>query len=531
MRGSRARSGAPPSSLLRLALRARAARGGVRLALAAGLGAALAAAQPPLSLWPVVFLALPPLLWLLAGARGPGAGFGVGWAAGAGHFAAALFWIVEPFQVDAETHGWMAPFALAGMAGGLALFWGAAFGLAAWLGRPGWRGAVVLACLWTLADYARSHVLTGFPWALLGYAWVETPVIQAAALFGMHGLGALTLLAALVPAAMPAPRPRRAAIGAAAALVALGWGWGALRLAAELPVRAEPVVVRLVQPNAPQHLKWRADMQAVFYERHLQLTAAPPGPLGPPDAVIWSETAVPFVLGYAPEYQAEIAAAAGEAPVILGIRRVEATPEAERWFNSVAILGAGGAVKATYDKHHLVPFGEYVPFYDRLVRLAPGIGTLTGGGFTPGPGPALIGAPGLPAFLPLVCYEAIFPHGLAVPRGRAEWLVQVTNDAWFGTLSGPFQHFAQNRVRAIEQGLPLARAANTGISAMVDPLGRVVAEIPLGAVGHVDALLPAAFPPTPYARLGDAPVLVAIVMIFGLTVSNFSGGNRPGRVA
>jgi apolipoprotein N-acyltransferase len=285
-----------------------------------------------------------------------------------------------------------------------------------------------------------------------------------------------------------------------------------------VPERAEPYIVRLVQPNAPQELKWRADMQALYYQRHLDLTAAE----GAPDVVIWSETAVPFVLGYDGDYRAEIAAAAGDAPVILGIRRLEATPEAERWFNALAILGPGGAVKAVYDKHHLVPFGEYVPFADRIAGL--GLETLTRAGFTAGEGPRLIGAPGVPALLPLVCYEAIFPYAVRVPGGRPEWLVQVTNDAWFGTLAGPYQHFAQNRVRAIEQGLPLARAANTGISAMVDPFGRVTAAIPLGVAGGIDAALPGALPPTVYARMGDGPVLAAILLIFGLTVANFSGG-------
>jgi apolipoprotein N-acyltransferase len=517
--------------LERIARTTGALGGAGRVALGAGLGVAMAAAQPPLSLPWVLFFALPPLFWLLAGCGGWRPAALLGWSAGTGYFAAALFWIVEPFQVDSEAHGWMAPFALAGMAGGLALFWALAFGVAGALGRDGWRGALGLACLLTLAEVARTHVLTGFPWALVGYAWVETPVMQAASLIGVHGVGFLTLVAALAPAVAAGRAGRGAGVAVAVLLVGLGWGWGAARLAAPVPERAELYVVRIVQPNAPQHLKWRADMQALYYERHLALSAAEPGPAGPPDVVLWSETAVPFVLGYADGYQAEIVEAAG-VPVILGIRRVEVEPDAERWFNALAVLGEGGRAKAVYDKHHLVPFGEYIPFNDLVARLGlPGLETLTRGGFTPGEGPRLVGAPGVPPFLPLVCYEAIFPHQMTAPEGRPEWLVQVTNDAWFGTLAGPYQHFAQNRVRAIEQGLPLARAANTGISAMVDPMGRVVAGLELGVAGQVDAALPAALAPTPYARAGDAPVLATILIIFGLTVANFSSGKHSGNRA
>jgi apolipoprotein N-acyltransferase len=501
------------------ARRVGALRGARAAGLAALCGALLALAQPPLS-WPfVIFLAAPPLLWLAQGAPGPRAAFLRGWAAGAGFFAAGLFWIVEPFLVDAARHGWMAPFALAGMAGGLALFWGAAFAGARALGREGVAGALALACLWTLAEAARATVLTGFPWALPAYAWIETPVMQAAAALGPHGLGFLTLVAGLLPGAALAGAGAGPAL-AAAALVAAGWGLGALRLAAPAPERAEPVVVRLVQPNAAQHLKWRPELQAEFFERHLAATRAPADPA--PDVTIWSETAVPFVLGYAAELQAEAAAAASGGPLILGINRLEATPEAERWYNSLAVLGAGGAPLAVYDKHRLVPFGEYVPLGGPIARLGgPRIATLTARGFAAGPGPRLIGAPGLPPFLPLICYEAIFPWALRAPEGRAEWIVQVTNDAWFGTLAGPYQHLAQARARAIEQGLPLARAANTGVSAMIDPMGRVTAALRLGAAGHVDAALPAALPPTLYARWGDLPALLGVLAVLGLTVSNF----------
>jgi apolipoprotein N-acyltransferase len=502
--------------VIALERRVAALSGPARLALATACGAATALAQPPVS-WPLVlFAALPVLLWLVDGTPRPRAAFAIGWTAGAGHFAAALFWIVEPFLVEPEVFGWMAPFALAGMAGGLALFWAFPFALARAFGPPGVPRVLLLAALWTLADFARGTVLTGFPWGLPAYAWVETPVAQTAALFGPYLLGLLTLVAALLPGLAT-----RAALAASALLVAAGWSFGAWRLAEPAPVRETPFLVRLVQPNARQELKWQPGMEQIFYERHLALTAASPRP----DVTIWSETAVPFVLGHAPELLAQSAAAAAPGRLVLGIRRVEQAPDGDRWFNSLAVLNPDGTAAAVYDKHHLVPFGEYIPFPGLVARLGlPALTTLTRGGFAAGDGAHLVAAPGLPPFLPLICYEAIFPGGLSAPEGRPEWLVQVTNDAWFGEASGPWQHLAQARMRAIEQGLPLARAANTGVSAMIDPMGRVVGSLGLGESGAIDALLPGPLPATFYARYGDLPALFTVFGLIGLTLFAIYGG-------
>jgi apolipoprotein N-acyltransferase len=477
----------------------------------------MALGQAPVG-WPVaLFVALPVLLQSMDATRGVRAAFGLGWLAGTGYFAGTLFWIVEPFFVDPERHGWMAPFALAGLAGGLALFWAAAFAVARAFWSASWTRVVLLASVWTLAEMARSYVLTGFPWALVGYAWVETPVIQVAALIGPHLLGFLTLIAGLLPG-LGALRPAALAVG----LVSAGWAWGVWQLSLPLPERVPPVVVRLVQPNAEQRQKWDPERAAEFHRRLLAATAAP----GAPDATIWPETAVPFVLDTAPEAQAELAAAAGpEGRVILGIRRVEQRAGGTDWFNSLAVLAPDGTALVAYDKHHLVPFGEYVPLARQVGRLGlPGVGPLTQTGFAAGPGPRLVSVPGLPPFLPLICYEAIFPQGFRAPGGRADWLVQVTNDAWFGQVSGPYQHLDQARVRAIEQGLPLARAANTGISAMIDPRGRVLARLPLGTAGYLDADLPAALPAPLYARTGDILGLIALMTLATLTVFNFRNG-------
>jgi apolipoprotein N-acyltransferase len=366
-----------------------------------------------------------------------------------------------------------------------------------------------------LAEFARGHVLTGFPWALQAYAWVETPVMQLLAIGGPYLLTLATLAGGLLLGA------RSWRVAALVALcVAAGWGWGAWRLATPLPAREPAVSVRLVQPNAPQAEKWLPGKQQEFFDRHLALTAQQPRP----DVTIWSETAVPFALGERPDLLAASAAAAAPGRLVLGIVRGE-PGDPPRWFNSLAVLDTTGAPVAVYDKHHLVPFGEYIPLPRLVAALGiPSLEPLTRSGFTAGTGPHLVQVPGLPAFLPLICYEAIFPGSLEAPEGRADWLVQVTNDAWFGEASGPYQHLAQARARAIEQGLPLARAANTGVSAMIDPFGRIVASLGLGESGIIDTLLPRALQPTPYVLLGDYLAIVVSSVTLGLTVLLFFSG-------
>ncbi|RYH10530.1 apolipoprotein N-acyltransferase [Tropicimonas sp. IMCC6043] len=432
-----------------------------------------------------------------------------GWAFGTGHFAGALFWIVEPFLVDIARDGWMAPFALALLSGGLALFWAAAGGIAARIGpsprlRAGW-----LVLTLTSAEILRSVIFTGFPWALIGHIWIGAPQMQAAALVGAHGLTLLTLTAAALPSLVGA---RHAAIGTLAgiALVALPGGWGMLRLPAGAAVPADPAVtVRLIQPNAPQHLKWAPEMIPVFYERQLALTAAPPEPDVPrPDVVIWPETSVPWILEAAAPAFVQMSDAGQGALVLAGLQHRTADAE---WFNSLAVVAPDSHLMDRYDKHHLVPFGEYMPFLSVFAQFGIfGLAANETGGYTAGPGPRLLDLEAAGQVLPLICYEVIFPDEIARAPGRADWIVQITNDAWFGRAAGPWQHLALARLRAVEQGLPLMRAANTGISAAIDPYGRVTGALPLGEAGKLDARLPAALAATPYVRFGDVPVLALL---------------------
>ncbi|MCB1398392.1 MAG: apolipoprotein N-acyltransferase [Rhodobacteraceae bacterium] len=268
---------------------------------------------------------------------------------------------------------------------------------------------------------------------------------------------------------------------------------------------APGIALRLVQGNVPQHLKWNPDYVEGFFQRHLALTATPAA--SPRALVIWPESAAPFFLDRPGGGLVAAAEAAGGATVMLGLDRRSRDAEGTRHYhNSLAVLDPAGAPVATYDKHHLVPFGEYVPLIGALAE-GEGWGGLVGralSGYTPGPGPVVLDLGLLGRVLPLICYEAVFPRDLRTPE-RPDWIVQITNDAWFGSLAGPYQHFAQARLRAVETGLPLVRAANTGVSAVVDARGRVVAELALNVTGVLDADLPGALPPTPYARTGDAP--------------------------
>jgi len=486
-----------------------------RLGVAMLAGAAMTLGQPPVSLPWALFLALPVLVWLIDTASGPRAAALAGWGAGFGYFVTGLYWIGHAFLVDAERFAWLMPFAVTLLPAFLGLFWAAAFAFARRIWPHGrWWRVIALAASVTLVEYARSHVLTGFPWGLPGYVWVETPVMQAAAWAGPYGVTFLTL--ALTPLALIGMAERRWAVGLIAlAGVAALWAAGEARLGAVEDDDAGPVL-RLVQPNAEQTLKWQPDQAKVFYARLLAATAAPPDPaLGPPAAVIWPETAVTFLPAYQPERRAEIAAAAGGAPVILGALHAVRRDGEEQWFNSLMAILPDGSLGPRYDKHHLVPFGEYLP-YESVLGLIGLRQLVSQGGFAPGPGPQVLEVPGLPPFSPLICYEMIFPSEVVPAGKRPGWLLQVTNDSWFGSFGGPQQHLAQARIRAIEQGLPVVRVANTGISAAIDANGRVLTQIPLQTDGFRDFRLPGALPPTVYARYGDVPAMSLVVLVFFL---------------
>jgi apolipoprotein N-acyltransferase len=486
----------------------------LRLLPLMALGAVAGLGQAPFDLWPLTMLAFGAAVVVLSKSDRWQSAAWQGWAIGTGYFALSLIWIVQPFLVDPLRHGWMAPFALVLMAGGLALFWALGFAVAQIVGRS----ALALVGALTLAEIIRSYVFTGFPWALPGHVLVDSPLAQVAIWGGAHGLGLLVMLGGLTVAALWHRQWGQVLLGVG--VLAGAWVWGSARLEVT-SITTEGPVLRLIQPNAPQHQKWDPAYTPIFFQRQVGFTAAEAAKR--PDLIVWPETALPLALEDAGPVFQRIAGAAG-APVLLGIQRFDGP----RMFNAAVLLTPKGAVQQVYDKHHLVPFGEYLPFGDVLSDFGlKGFAARDGNGFAAGPGPRLLDlGTHIGSALPLICYEAVFPNDINAAPDRPALLLQITNDAWFGTFSGPYQHLAQARLRAIEQGLPLARAANTGVSAMIDPLGRVTAQIPLGQAGYVDAVLPKPGTPTLYRQTGDWAVLA---LAWLLLVASALGVGRPPR--
>ena len=436
-----------------------------------------------------------------------------GWAFAFGYFGHGLSWIVEPFLVDIERHGWMAPFGLLFMAGGLALFWALAAALAFGLARNPLQRILVLPFTLALVELARAYVFTGFPWAGLPQGWIETPAIQVLSVVGPNGMALWIAAASIWPMSLIVQHARVRAmlvLPMVPMLALLGCG---IWLSPPGQGAMSDTVVRVVQPNAPQDEKWHPDHSTRFFERQLKFSEAKPAP----DLIVWPETAIPWFVEDAEIAFEVMADASGGVPIVLGAQRVEG----RRYYNSLVVLDGSGSIVATYDKHHLVPFGEYVPFGNVLGRLGiHGLAANQGGGFSAGPGPELMDLGPLGRFIPLICYEAVFPQDLRGPE-RPDYLLQVTNDAWFGERSGPHQHLVQSRMRAIETGLPLVRSANTGVSAVIDPWGRMRVAIDLGTEGFADTLIPQATQPTLYSRTGDGPLAGFLFLVAaGLLIFN-----------
>ena len=444
----------------------------------------------------------------------------IGWLFGFGYFLAGLFWIGVAFLVEAEKFAVLLPFAVTLMPAGLALFYAGATALAALAWRPGFTRVLALALALGAMEWLKGHVLTGFPWNTLGYALTYPLVLmQSASLLGIYALTILTVLILAGPLGYLSgprqgvmPAPRRIAIAATllvAPLAVLAVG-GAMRLAAHPEQPSSGPLIRIVQPSVPQREKWRPENQGWIFRDHLTLSetgpSGAPGPLDGYAAVVWPEAAMPFLPLDEPRALEAIAAMLPEGGhLVTGALRQEKAPRGRRIFNSLIAIGKSGQPAAIYDKIHLVPFGEYLPFQSTLEAVGLEQLTRIRGGFDTGNWPRKpLSIGGLPPIGPLVCYEAIFPGAAIDPRARPALLLNVTNDGWFGRTTGPHQHFHQARVRAVEEGLPLVRAANNGISALVDPLGRVLHRLDLDVRGVIDARLPSAIAQPVYARLGNS---------------------------
>ncbi|TCS65052.1 apolipoprotein N-acyltransferase [Varunaivibrio sulfuroxidans] len=493
-----------------------------RLALVV-CGAAGALAMPPLYLFPLLIVAFVGLFWALDAAPGVRRAFAVGWWWGVGHYAVGLYWISAALLVDPQKFAWLIPFAVVGFSVGMALF-PAMVGLCARLWRPTGPAAqlIWMAALWGAFEWVRSWAFTGFPWNLIGTIWAfSDAMIQPAAWIGTYGLGMITVLAATAPAIYGFSRRRRAdrtvAFVAWLGLAALGLaGWLRLDLA---HIRFfDGVHLRLVQPNIPQRLKWVRGLRNGHVLEQVAMSRRPPPPgTPPPTAVIWAETAVPYFLDGDPVVRAEVARAAPPGGVLItgAVRTAIGKDGKRRVWNSLEAIDRAGRIVATYDKTHLVPFGEYVPFRGILP-----IEKITAGqeDFSAGTGLRTLRMSGIPPVGPLICYEVIFPDRVTDPTDRPAWLLNITNDSWYGRTSGPYQHLVSARMRAVEEGLAMVRVANTGISAIIDPYGRVRHHLALGRAGVIDGRLPRGVGAVPlYARYGNAVVLAIFLAMVGVS--------------
>lgn len=500
-------------------------RGWRRHGLALLLGVMLAAAQAPVSAWPLAFLAFAGLLLMIAGGPPGWRGAITAFAFAYGYFVAGLYWIGIAFFVDAEKYALLLPLPVLGLPLLLALF--PAFGL--WLAyyaagrRP--AGFILFAPFgWLIGEFLRGHLLTGFPWNQVGAIWGAWPAtMQLAAFIGEPGLGLITMLAAggMTLALLPALAPRLRLL---ALLLPVGFavslGLGSLRMPAAAVDGVDDVRLRLVQPSVPQTTKWRDDLRQQHLQDHVALSLKPAAI--PPTHIIWPETALPYLLdeeGPLREGLSRLLPAKSGALITGAPRRMFDAKGQMVLFNSVFAIDGMGSLAGVYDKLHLVPFGEYLPFRSILKPL--GLDALAAGSidFSAGSAATPLAFPGLPPARVLVCYEAIFADEIRDGvSSRPGLLLNVTNDGWFGRSSGPYQHLASARFRAVEQGLPLVRAANNGISAIVDPYGRITASLGLDEIGIVDGTLPKALPDDPpYARIGDLPLLALaiLLLIFG----------------
>lgn len=518
-----------------------------KLALIAALiGALSVLAMAPFFLWPVMFITFSVFIWTLDAVclRVPEsiepltayrkrlwrAAF-IGWAFGYGYFLISIYWIGYAFFVDADRYAALMPLAVAALPAGLAIFYAVPAALAAAMWTRGYPRLLAFAFAFFCAELARGYLLTGFPWNLFGEALAANePHMQAAAYIGVYGLTLAALLIFPAPAAAlaaPAARFSRLWTPLAVSVLALtaSYVFGTYRMREPLG-EVEGVRVRIVQPNVPQKEKWKPENRRWIFDRALALSKG--GSSGEDISafshVIWPESSVPFLFAFNNEiFSAEakdrLASLIPDGTTLLiggeraeGSRSPDGRYSFSRVFNSLFVVEQGARIATIYDKNHLVPFGEYMPFQQTLALAGLRAFSHQLDGFEAGLGQSKpVETHQGPAFLPLICYEIIFPGRVSNNEKRPGWLANVTNDAWFGDSTGPHQHLHQARIRATEEGLPVMRAANTGISAVIDPFGRILAKLDLGKAGVIDHGLPQALPETFFQKY-RLPMIIVLIL-------------------
>ncbi|MGN6488817.1 MAG: apolipoprotein N-acyltransferase [Devosia sp.] len=504
-------------------------------------GAIAAASAPPLFFPPALFLTLPVWIWALDGAerkrswlgRVFGPAFWIGFGFGLGYFTVALHWLGAAFLQQGGIFLLLMPFGIVGLAAILAVFWGLGSALAHLLWSGGWLRIVTFTACLALAEWARGHLFSGFPFDLIGYALTGTDqLMQLASVTGIYGLTLLAILLATTPALIwPADQrgwARRVlpfTLAMAALVLQVGFGYWRLNNVAVAP--RTDMKVRMVQPMILDHADWSQGDPAQVITTLVDLSSARLTPSDPGldgiTTLVWPESVFPFFLTSYPDALARIARLLPDETLLLtGAPREpigdDGLPIPDNpGYNSILAINTNGEVVASYDKSHLVPFGEYLPFqgFWRLFginQFVPGTN-----GWAPGDGRRLMQVPGTPSFLALVCYEAVFSNDIGNPD-EAQFILNVTNDAWFDGSVGPAQHAHLARLRSVETGLPMLRAANTGVTFATDPLGRITASLVPLQPGVLDVVPSQKLAQgTLFNRLGDWPFFVLVAL--GLLVS------------
>lgn len=471
-----------------------------------GLFSALAFA--PWFFIPVLVVSLSYLMAALNRCTRKKQALGLGFWFGMGLGITSLFWINHALMIDSGAFAVLIPITMLGLGLAMGICWMVPAFLA-FFAPKGVKRWIAFACFCVLGEWLRSFLLTGFPWNLVGSVWTFCPpVLQFASVFGVYGLSFVSVLAFSSFGLLPQKKPAVIALGI---MACVGVG-GALRLYEATPENVFGVKVRLVQPNIQQSLKWNAQRAEDNVNKLIHLSRENNKGI---THVIWPESAVPYLIELHPNERLRLMGALGQgATLITGALRV-VDSQKRQLANSIFILNDLADIVGYYDKSHLVPFGEYVPFrgWLPLEKIVP-----IDADFVAGKGVETKHVPKAPPASFLVCYEVIFPHEVVETKRRPEWLINVTNDGWYGNSAGPYQHLGMAQMRAVEEGLPLARAANTGVSALIDPYGNILKSLPLETEGVVDYALPRAISPTIYSRFGNAPLLVLLLLGLGFVL-------------
>ncbi|MGF9565462.1 apolipoprotein N-acyltransferase [Neorhizobium sp. JUb45] len=476
-----------------------------RALLAIAAGAIGALALPPVGFFAALFVSFTLLVWLMDGSTAGSEGgflrrfratFILGWLFGFGYFVAGLWWLGNALLVDSDEFAWALPLAIFGLPAFLALYYGLATAIAGILWSDGFGRLAALALGFGLGEWLRSFVMTGFPWNTIAYGIMPIPMMmQSAGVVGIFGLSILAVFIFAAPALIGTRKGMVTGLSIASALFAAHLGYGAWRLhGADALMAARPpqeISVRLVQPVIDQARKMDNSDRIAIFEEHLALSAMPPSEGATrPNVIVWPETSLPFILTQNQDALVRISDVLQDGQVLIvgAVRAEDAGPgRPPRYYNSIYAIDSQGQIIGASDKVHLTPFGEYLPYEDFFNSI--GIGNVVDmpGGYTAGSRRSLITLPSGTSFYPLICYEAIFPDEITSDIEKASVILNITNDAWFGISPGPYQHFQQARIRAIETGLPLIRDANNGISAVVDPFGRISTGLELDHKGVIDS--------------------------------------------